>query len=73
MLTIDISAIQAGTCIWCGRAKDEVLSVAFGDKSFSGPLCHNDFKRAIRMKMLGQALLRHEPKPGIVPDPNLKK
>ncbi len=60
MLTIEISAIQHGTCIWCGRAKDEVLSVAFGDKSFSGPLCHNDFKRAIRMKMLGQGQLQQK-------------
>ena len=50
MTSVEFGKIAPGTCIWCGKEKDEVVHVAFSDKSFSGPMCFADFKKALRMK-----------------------
>ncbi len=51
MLNLEIKSVGKGTCCWCGRAKDEILTVSFTDKSFSGAMCWSDLRRALRMKL----------------------
>ena len=62
MLNLEIKGIAKGTCCWCGRAKDEILTACFTDKSFSGAMCWNDFRRALRMK-LGSGTTKLPPHP----------
>lgn len=51
MLNLEIKSVGKGTCCWCGREKDEILTVCFTDKSFSGAMCWSDLRRALRMKL----------------------
>jgi hypothetical protein len=51
MITVEFRSVSTGTCQWCRREKDEVYTVAFSDKSFSGPMCKPDLLRAIGMKL----------------------
>ena len=51
MITIEVKSIAPGKCIWCGKDKEEVITLAFSDKSFSGPMCFADFKKALTMKV----------------------
>lgn len=51
MITVEFRSIGPGTCLWCRKEKDEVLNVAFSDKSFSGPMCKGDFMKALNMKV----------------------
>ncbi|MCI0464515.1 MAG: hypothetical protein L0Z62_46890 [Gemmataceae bacterium] len=83
MISVEFRAIGPGTCMWCKREKDEVLTVAFSDKSFSGPMCRGDFFKALSMK-IGNGLplaapafasggQRNEAKPAPEPPPGLAK
>lgn len=51
MISVEFKAIGPGTCMWCQHEKDNVLTVAFSDKSFSGPMCRADFMKALLMKV----------------------
>lgn len=51
MVTVEVTSIAPGRCIWCGKEKSQVVTVAFSDKSFSGPMCFGDFKKALTMKV----------------------
>jgi len=64
MVSVEFKSVRKGTCQWCRREKDEVFEVAFGDKSFVGPLCRNDLFRAIGMKLPMEA--KPETKPNAV-------
>jgi hypothetical protein len=52
-IDVKFETMGAGTCCWCGAAKDEVLTLSFSDRSFGGPMCFNDLKKALRMKLAG--------------------
>jgi hypothetical protein len=52
-IDVKFETMGAGTCCWCGAAKDEVLTLSFSDRSFGGPMCFNDLKKALRMKLVG--------------------
>ncbi len=52
MVMLEIKDTRQGKCCWCGRER-EVLTVIFVDKSLSGPMCWNDLRRALRMKIQG--------------------
>ena len=47
MITVEIHTIQPGKCIWCGKERDDIVTLAFSDKSFTGPMCFADFKKAL--------------------------
>ena len=49
-MQVEIRSIGAGTCCWCGKEKDDVVQLAFADRSFQGAMCFADFKKALRMK-----------------------
>ena len=51
MITVEIHTIQPGKCIWCGKERDDIVTLAFSDKSFTGPMCFADFKKALVMKV----------------------
>ena len=51
MISVEFRSCGAGTCSWCRKEKDEVFTVVFGDRSFSGPMCWNDLRCAIRFKV----------------------
>src|SRR5947209_19357124 len=53
MISVEFRSVGPGTCKWCRKEKDEVYSVAFGDKSFVGAMCKGDLLRAIGMKLGG--------------------
>src|SRR5262249_1157863 len=57
MVGVEFRNVGPGTCSWCGKAKAEVFTVVFSDRSFDGPmeLCPNDFRCAIRVKVRGAA------------------
>jgi hypothetical protein len=46
-------ASSGNCCSWCRKEKSEVFTVAFGDRSFCGPMCWNDLRCAIRLKAGG--------------------
>jgi DNA-binding helix-hairpin-helix protein with protein kinase domain len=50
MISVEIRGIAPGCCTWCGKEKNEVVAFSFSDKSFSGSMCWNDLKRALKMK-----------------------
>ena len=68
MISVDIHSILPGKCIWCGKEKDEVITLAFSDKSFSGPMCFADFRKALTMKA-ASANDPIEPKPALIAKP----
>ena len=49
-IDLRIESIAPGTCTWCGKEKDTVVSFSFADRSFIGTMCWNDLKRALTMK-----------------------
>jgi len=51
MISVEFRSVNAGTCAWCRKQKEEVFNVAFSDKSFVGPMCKGDLLRAIGMKV----------------------
>jgi hypothetical protein len=53
MISVEFRSVGHGTCSWCRKDKSEVFTVAFGDRSFSGPMCWNDLRCAIRLKAGG--------------------
>jgi hypothetical protein len=53
MLSVEIRSCAPGRCIWCGKEKDVVVTLSFSDRSFSGPMCFADFKKALQMKVGG--------------------
>ncbi len=50
MISVTFKGIGQEECCWCQQAKD-VFIVSFSDNSFSGPMCWNDLRRAIRLKV----------------------
>jgi len=69
-IDVRIERIAPGSCIWCGREKDQVIHLAFSDKSFSGPMCFADFRKALAMKV-GSTNTEPERKPSVsVPTAN---
>ena len=44
-IDLRIECVAPGTCGWCQKQRDEVFTIAFGDKSFVGTLCKNDLLR----------------------------
>jgi hypothetical protein len=50
MISVTFKGIGQEECCWCQKDKD-VFLVAFSDNSFAGPMCWNDLKRAIRLKV----------------------
>jgi hypothetical protein len=53
MISVEFRSVGPGTCSWCRKEKKEVFTVAFNDRSFSGPMCWNDLRCAIRLKAGG--------------------
>lgn len=53
MISVQFRSVGSGTCSWCRKEKNEVFTVAFDDRSFSGPMCWNDLRCAIRFKVPG--------------------
>jgi hypothetical protein len=56
MINVQFRSYGPGTCSWCRKQRSEVFTVAFGDQSFSGPMCWNDLRCAIRFKVAGDDL-----------------
>ncbi len=54
MISVEFRSCGPGTCSWCRKQRNEVFAVAFGDHSFSGPMCWNDLRCAIRFKVAGE-------------------
>lgn len=50
MISVTFKGVGQEECCWCQKSKD-VFLVSFSDNSFSGPMCWNDLKRAIRLKV----------------------
>ena len=65
MISVEFKSVGPGACHWCRKARDEIYTVAFSDKSFVGPMCKSDLLRAIGMKVGN-----HEPKPATAASPN---
>ena len=63
MVSIEFWSVGPGTCMWCRREKDEVLTVAFSDQSFVGPLCRGDFMKALGTKLLAAEAKSAAPAP----------
>ena len=53
MISVEFKGVGPGTCSWCRKDKPEVFTVVFGDRAFSGPMCWNDLRCAIRLKVAG--------------------
>lgn len=53
MINVQFKSHGPGTCSWCRKQRAEVFAVVFGDQSFSGPMCWNDLRCAIRFKVAG--------------------
>ena len=51
MITVEVHTIQPGKCIWCGKERDDIVTLAFSDKSFTGPMCFANFKKVLVMKV----------------------
>lgn len=51
MIQVQFDSVGPGLCGWCKKEKDTVYTVAFADKSFTGPMCKTDLLRAIEMKV----------------------
>lgn len=51
MISVEFKGVGPGTCSWCRKDKPEVFMVVFGDRAFSGPMCWNDLRCAIRLKV----------------------
>jgi len=51
MISVEFKDVGPGTCSWCRKDKQEVFNVVFGDRAFSGPMCWNDLRCAIRLKV----------------------
>ena len=52
MISVEFKDVGPGTCSWCRKDKSEVFTVVFGDRAFSGPMCWNDLRCAIRLKVV---------------------
>jgi hypothetical protein len=53
MISVQFKSYGPGACSWCRKQRPEVFAVVFGDQSFSGPMCWNDLRCAIRFKVTG--------------------
>jgi hypothetical protein len=51
MICVEFKAIGPGTCRWCRKEKDQVITLAFSDSSFVGSYCFADFKKALQDKL----------------------
>lgn len=53
MVTVEFRGMGPGSCSWCGKDKNEVVTVVFSDRTFDGPvdLCWGDFRNATRLKV----------------------
>lgn len=51
MISVQFKSYGPGACSWCQKQRPEVFAVAFSDQSFSGPMCWNDLRCAIRFKV----------------------
>jgi hypothetical protein len=47
MIQVTFEGVGPGRCGWCKKDREAVYTVAFSDKSFSGPLCKQDLLRAV--------------------------
>jgi hypothetical protein len=53
MISVQFKSYGPGACSWCRKHRAEVFAVVFSDQSFSGPMCWNDLRCAIRFKVTG--------------------
>lgn len=55
MVSVEFRSVGPGTCSWCRKEKNEVFTVAFGDRSIDQPtgMCLNDLRCWIRLKLAG--------------------
>lgn len=66
MVCVEFKSIGPGTCRWCRKEKDQVITLAFSDKSFIGSYCFADFRKALQDKLENEATAP-QPKPQAAP------